>query len=151
MLDNFEHLIEGADLLPDLLRSAPDLKIVVTSRERLNLREEWLEPLDGLEFAAGAETEPSSSSLQQHDATRLFLDCVRRVRPAWQPSQADASTITGICRTLEGMPLGIELAAAWTRTLPLAEVSAELERGLEHSEHVAARCAGAPPQYARCF
>ena len=55
VLDNFEHLLEGADLLPDLLRSAPNLKILVTSRERLNLREEWLESLDGLEFPATDE------------------------------------------------------------------------------------------------
>ena len=130
VLDNFEHLLEGAVLLPDLLRSAPGLKIVVTSRERLNLRDEWLESLDGLEFPAPDDTEFAASSRQTHDATRLFLVCVRRVRSGWQPTQADAAAIAGICRALEGFPLGIELAAAWTRTLPLAEVSAELERGL---------------------
>ena len=52
------------------------------------------------------------------------------MRPGWHLSEEDAAAIAGICRTLEGMPLGIELAAAWTRTLPLDEVSAELERGL---------------------
>ena len=129
VLDNFEHLLQGADLLPALLRSAPQLKLLVTSRERLNLREEWLESLDGLEFATD-EAEYDSSQLQAYDATRFFLNCVRRVRPGWQPSQTDASAIAAICRTLEGMPLGIELAAAWTRTLPLNEVSRELERGL---------------------
>ena len=65
-----------------------------------------------------------------YDATRLYHDCVRRVRPGWQPSAEERQTIAGICRALEGMPLGIELAAAWTRSLPLAQVGDELERGL---------------------
>ena len=102
----------------------------MTTRERLNLREEWLEPLIGLD-SPEAETEvPDVTLLLEHDATRLYMDCVRRVRPGWQPTPNDASTIADICRALEGMPLGIELAANWMRTLPLDEVSAELERGL---------------------
>ena len=130
VLDNFEHLLDGAVLLADLLRGVPALKIMVTSRERLNLSEEWLEPLDGLAFPPPEEIAESASFLQQHDATRLFLEAVRRVRPGWQPSPADAATVAALCRTLEGMPLGIELAAAWTRTLPLDEVRAELAHGL---------------------
>ena len=53
LLDNFEHLLDGADLLPEMLQSAPGIKLLVTSRERLNLREEWLEPLEGMELPPG--------------------------------------------------------------------------------------------------
>ncbi len=127
VLDNFEHLLEGADLLPLLIQNAPRIKIMVTSRERLNLREEWLQPLHGLELP---DPNDDSSSLNECDATQLLLDSVRRVRPSWQPSTEDERTITSICVTLEGMPLAIELAAGWSRTLPLHEVSAEMGRGL---------------------
>ncbi len=137
VLDNFEHLLDGADLLPALLHSASGLSLLVTSRQRLNLREEWLEPLDGLEFPEFDGSEPGAFELQAFDATRLFLNCVRRVRPGWQPSQADASAIAGICRMVEGMPLGIELAAAWTCSAAAGgREPRELARGSEHPEHV---------------
>ena len=118
VLDNFEQLVEGADLLPELLRNAPGLRLLVTSRERLNLHEEWLEPLDGMPSPQADALASDLAQLQSYDATRLFLDCVRRVRPGWQPTESDASVVTSVCRALEGMPLAIELAANWTRATP---------------------------------
>lgn len=139
LLDNVEHLLAGVDLLPTLLQAAPQLKLLVTSRERLNLSEEWLLPLEGLEVppppaapvlgAPGAA--PEEPDLAAYDATKLFLRCVGRVKPAFQPNRDEVHLIAGICRTLEGMPLGIELAAAWARSLALAEIAAALQRGMD--------------------
>ena len=68
--------------------------------------------------------------LEHYSATALFLACVRRVRPDFQPTADDARHIIHICRLLEGYPLAIELAAALVRTLPLARIARELEHGL---------------------
>src|SRR5690606_9758877 len=67
VLDNFEHLLDGAELIPTLLRGAPTIKILVTSRERLHLSDEWVVPVDGLELTVAAR--------------QLFADLARRVDP----------------------------------------------------------------------
>lgn len=138
VLDNFEQLIDGVELLPELLQSAPGVKLLVTSRERLNLAEEWLMPLEGLELPPHAETgSPGTeqaippSALETYDATKLFVQCVHRLQPTYAASPSDAGTIVAICRLVEGMPLGIELAAAWTRTLSPAEILREMVHSLE--------------------
>ena len=69
--------------------------------------------------------------LERYSATALFLACVRRVRPDFQPAADDARQIVHICRLLDGYPLAIELAAAWTRTMPLAKIAHELAHGLD--------------------
>jgi predicted ATPase/DNA-binding SARP family transcriptional activator/Tfp pilus assembly protein PilF len=138
VLDNFEHLLEGAALLVELLQGAPLLKLLVTSRARLNLREEWLLPLEGLALppAVAGPTPPASAPMAPVDdwaryaAPRLFLHCIRRLQPAFQPTPAEATAILQICRSLEGMPLGIELAAAWVRTLPLPAIVHEMAHSL---------------------
>jgi predicted ATPase/DNA-binding SARP family transcriptional activator len=155
MLDNFEHLAEEATLLSKLLVGAPKLKLLVTSRSRLNLHEEWLVPLEGMEVPDERDPHPSplpprerehtpsprggegrgegnscAATLEHYSATALFLGCVRRLRPDFQPTPTDARHISHICRLLDGMPLAIELAAAWHRTLPLGEIAREVERGL---------------------
>ncbi len=139
VLDNFEHLIDGVELLTRLIQAAPGLKLMVTSRERLNLVEEWLEPVEGLQLPPGRELSPAIGPptdtpppvLDDYDATRLFLACVQRLRPGYTPSDDDRRVIASICRLLEGMPLAIELAAAWTRTLPPSVVLRETQRSLD--------------------
>jgi predicted ATPase len=131
LLDNFEHLLEGAGLLPELLAAAPKLKLLATSRLRLDLREEWLAPLAGLELPPGEGALPIWATLEDYSATRLFLQCVRRLRPGYRPADADVPEVVRICRLLDGLPLGLELAAAWTRTLSLPAIAAELARGLD--------------------
>ena len=142
VLDNLEHLLDAVDLLPELLHAAPELKLLVTSRERLNVREEWLEPLEGLSVPPGPPpglpaTEPETRpDLEAYDASRLFVDRMRRLRPNYVPNSAtdltdaDAASIAAICRLLEGMPLAIELAAGWTRTLPLRDLHDEIEQSM---------------------
>jgi predicted ATPase/DNA-binding SARP family transcriptional activator len=152
VLDNFEHLMDGVALLPKVLRAAPQVKLLVTSRARLNLREEWLSPLGGLELPPGAAptslrvydegrsaelVRPEAASgaqpdlsLEAYGATALFLTTLQRLLPGYRPAGADARQIVRICRLLEGMPLAIELAAAWARTLSLREIAGELKRSL---------------------
>jgi predicted ATPase/DNA-binding SARP family transcriptional activator len=143
VVDNCEHLLPAADLLVEMLHEAPGLKVLATSRTRLNRREEWLQPLAGLaapplpELAEPGGNAPatlppalSPAELEAYDATRLFLQCVRQLRPDFQPTAQDALHITHICHRLEGMPLGIELAAAWIRTLPLAALVVEVDGSL---------------------
>ncbi len=136
VLDNFEHLLEGADLLPPLLHAAPGLKLLITSRARLHLAEEWLLPLGGLAtppIAAGnLSADPTShgeqTALADVASLRLFLQRAQHLIPRFRPTAADLQQIAEICRLLEGMPLAIELAASWVRTLPLAEIT-EAVRG----------------------
>ncbi|MCE7985202.1 MAG: hypothetical protein DYG89_28860 [Caldilinea sp. CFX5] len=138
VLDNFEHLLEGTDLLVELLQGAPLLKLLVTSRARLNLREEWLVPLEGLALppTVADPTPPPPApaipvaDLARYAAPRLFLHCIRRLQPAFQPTPAEAAAILQICHLLEGMPLGIELAATWVRTLPLPVIAREMAHSL---------------------
>lgn len=137
VLDNFEHLREGAAFLVELLQVAPRLKLLVTSRARLQLREEWLIPLEGLALPPTAEPMPPAqkpttavAELERYAASRLFLHCIRRMQPTFQPTPAEAATIVQICHLLAGMPLGIELAAAWVRTLSLATIASEITHSL---------------------
>jgi predicted ATPase/DNA-binding SARP family transcriptional activator len=132
VLDNFEHLLAGVDLLPRLLHAAPGLKLLITSRARLHLAEEWLLPLAGLatppvSTVGTLPTDPTSYSeprpLADFASLRLFLQRVQHLLPSFQPTPADLQQIAEICRLLEGMPLAIELAAGWVRTLSLAEIA----------------------------
>jgi predicted ATPase/transcriptional regulator with XRE-family HTH domain len=125
ILDNFEHLLEGADLLPEILASAPAVKLLVTSRERLHLQEEWVFNIGGLDFP----DEGHASTLNDYSAVRLFVQHARRA--GYTPTDADMISIIRICQIVQGMPLGIELAAAWVRTLSCSAIANEIERSLD--------------------
>jgi predicted ATPase/DNA-binding CsgD family transcriptional regulator len=145
VLDNFEHLLEGAELLAGLLR-ATGAKALVTSRQALRLREEWLFPVQGLPYPPEQAGEPGGASgrvgsraggpgapggdLERFGAVRLFAACARRVRRDFS-LEAELEDTARLCRLAEGMPLALELAAAWAGALPTADIAAELERGLD--------------------
>lgn len=126
LLDNFEHLLDGAELLSTLLDATATLKLLVTSRERLNLQEEWVFALDGLPLVSVGEAYGEANA-----AVALFLQSARRVRQEFTPSPADEGAIRQLCQLVDGMPLGIELAATWVRLLSCAEIVAEIERSLD--------------------
>lgn len=126
VLDNFEHLTEYAPAVSGLLAKSPGLKILVTSRQRLGIREENVYDLSGMSIP----TEPDNP-LERCDATELFLSSARRVLPDFSPERSDALYITGICRILDGLPLAIELAASWVRIISCSELKNELQSGLE--------------------
>jgi len=130
ILDNFEHVTDGAPLVADLLAEAPGVKIVVTSRARLDLQGEHLFHLAGMELPASA----TSPGALDNAAIRLFVQGARRVRPGYEPDAADLKQIVRICRLVEGMPLGILLAAAWLEMLSPAEIAAEVARSYDFLE-----------------
>ena len=125
VLDNFEHLLEGVDLLTDMLEAAPNVKLLVTSRDALRLRGEWLHRLHGLEY-------PDMDSVQtdtNYSAVDLFIERARQ-QGSNLNLEAQYPNIVHICQLVEGMPLGLELAASWVKSLTLAEIISELEQSL---------------------
>ncbi len=116
VLDNFEHLMEGADTVAEILHEAPGVKLIVTSRERLNLHGEWLVEVKGLSREGGVQ---------------LFLQSARRVCPDFTPSAGEEGEIERICASVGWMPLAIELAASWLRALPLEEIAEEIQRSID--------------------
>ncbi len=110
VLDNFEHLLEEASLVGELLAGAPQLAILVTSRQRLNLSSETVLFLEGLRFPADEARDPLS-----YPGVQLFLLHARRLQPRYQPEADDVTGIVAVCRLVHGIPLGILLAAAWSR------------------------------------
>ena len=126
VLDNAEHLPAGAGLLADLLRGAPGLRLLVTSRARLGLRAEWVVELGGLAYPGG---EPAGA-LASYDAARLFLQTAARLRPGFARAAGDEPAVRRICQLTEGLPLALELAASWARVLSCREIAVELARGL---------------------
>lgn len=134
LLDNFEHLLAGAHLLAQIIQIAPQVKLLVTSRERLALREEWLYEIQGLHYP---ETLPPTQDIADVEevatafgALQLFLHNATRVQADFAPSSEEGRFIMRICQLVEGMPLGIELASAWIRTLPCQEIAQAIERNL---------------------
>lgn len=125
VLDNFEHLLEGAELLVEILQHAPAVKVLVTSRERLNLQGEWVLRVPGLGFPLDGDLREAEG----YNAVQLFLQGARRARSSFSIAEETPSVVR-ICQLVEGMPLAIELAAAWVHVLPCAKIATEIERNL---------------------
>ena len=131
VLDNFEHLLpDGADFVAALLAAAPQVRVLATSREPLNLQEEWLRAITGLHFPPAADLAPAGDVPTPYSAIMFFNACARRVSGQFS-LLAEYPHVARICRIVEGMPLGIELAAAWLKVMPPAEIAAEIQRGLD--------------------
>ncbi|MFB9990924.1 AAA family ATPase [Deinococcus oregonensis] len=122
VIDNFEHVLDAAPALRGLLERAPDVTLLVTSRERLRLYGEHEFPVPPL--ALPGPEDPVG------EAARLFLERARAARPDAVPSEAQVAVIGDICRQLDGLPLAIELAAARTRVLGLSELRDRLGQRL---------------------
>ena len=127
LFDNFEHLIEGAEIVVDILEAAANVNILVTSRERLNLRQEQVYPIQGLEFPDWETPEDAA----EYTAVQLFLQSAQRNQPDFALTDDDLTYLARICRLVAGMPLAIELAAAWVEVLSLQEIAAEIQQGLD--------------------
>lgn len=130
VLDNFEQLMEGARMLNDILAAAPGVKILVTSRERLNLSGENVTFLGGLPVNEWQTPE----EVMDHSAGQLFIQSVQRVQPGFQLAKIDVPYVTRICRLAQGMPLAIVLAASWADLLSPEEIAAEIENSLDFLE-----------------
>lgn len=124
VLDNFEHLMDGVSVVSDLLENAGRLKLIITSRERLNLHEEWTYELAGMEVP-----DPASINVaEQFASVQLFLNTAYRVYPKLTLTECDKTSIVEICDLVEGLPLGIELASSWVRVLSCSEIAGEIEK-----------------------
>jgi predicted ATPase/DNA-binding SARP family transcriptional activator len=120
ILDNFEQMVEGGETVAHLLRHAPGLKVLVTSRQRLRLMEEWLLPVSGLSSQSGVGDE----------AGQLFLRSAQRVKPDFV-ADGQAEAIAAICRQVEGMPLALELAASWVRVMTCEAIARQIAANLD--------------------
>lgn len=130
IMDNFEHLANHAGLVAELLAQAPGLKVMVTSRERLNLRDEQVYPVEGMRVPSKDETK----ELEQFSSIKLFLQSARRARPGFEAAADEQQCAGQICRLVEGVPLGIELAAGWLRSLSCEQIVREIENNLDFLE-----------------
>ncbi len=121
VLDNFEHLLDVAEMLTALLRSAPRVKIITTSQVPLSLQEEWLYPVGGMPLPQPPSQpinsgQESRAVVESCESVQLFAECARRVSPDFSLA-GEQNGVARICRLVEGMPLAIELAASWSKSL----------------------------------
>ncbi|CAN5381835.1 BTAD domain-containing putative transcriptional regulator [soil metagenome] len=126
VLDNFEHLLDGVDLVEEILEQAPGIQLLVTSRQRLNVRGEWVMEVRGL-------TPPGegAQAIADNDSARLFLESARRAESRFTLRPGDLESVARICRLVQGMPLALELAAAWAPVLSCAEIANEIGQSLD--------------------
>ncbi len=126
ILDGAEMVLEGVTILFDMLRFCSKIKFLITSRARVNLQGEHLLILEGLpvpvEFSPGWDESP---------AVQLYLDAAQRVRPEFSAVDAQARAVFDICRTLKGVPLAINLAAAWTSAMSSDQILKEIQSNLD--------------------
>jgi WD40 repeat protein/predicted ATPase len=130
VLDNLDHLADGAYIVNAIVQATPRVTIVATSRERLNLRAEWMVDLDGLAYPQNNAQKESGQALPadptSYSAVRLFVQQAQRVQPSFHPSANDLEAIMGICQQVSGMPLAIELVAAWIRVMSVDEIAQQV-------------------------
>lgn len=132
VLDNFEHLLTASapadnalTLLQEILRSAPGVQLLVTSRERLRIPSERTFELSGL------STPKQAVSVEQADAVLLFIERARQVAGEFILAPENRAAVARICNLLEGLPLALELAAAWVRVLTCDEIADEIQRNID--------------------
>ena len=129
LMDNLEHLLTapGIEVLAEMLANTPGVKLLATSREPLELQGEWVFDVQGLPIPESTQIEESV----QNTSVELFLERARRAHVGFNATEQDYPAIVRICQLVEGLPLGIELAAAWVRTLACQEIAREIEHGLD--------------------
>lgn len=125
LLDNFEHLLPQADFLANLLSRSSPSKLFVTSREALQLQDEWLYPLHGL----AVPPEPPDRDLTEYSAVHLFAEHAQRLNPDFS-LEKEGDGAARICRLVEGLPLALKLAASWTRAVDCSQIADEIQRNL---------------------
>jgi predicted ATPase/DNA-binding CsgD family transcriptional regulator len=125
LLDNFAHVLDGVEFVTKIIQHTPAVKLLVTSREALSLPEEWLYPVEGLPTPQSHQTD----NIETITAVELFVERTRQVRPNFSLADNRASVIR-ICQLVDGLPLALEMAASWTKTLRCSEIAAEIQHNL---------------------
>jgi|GEM_PF-1616885 len=127
ILDSFEHLSSGADILLDLLSRTPQLHLLVTTRQSLYFQAGCLMRIDGLPVPQDDQDQDG----EQYASVQLFLERVTRLYSDYRHTPASLPWINRICRMLDGIPLAIELAAPWVNKLPLEMIAHAIEHDLD--------------------
>ncbi|HZD56893.1 MAG TPA: tetratricopeptide repeat protein [Anaerolineales bacterium] len=137
IFDNLEHLLVQdptqdekfglVELIAEILGRLPDVKILGTSRERLNLHGEWAYELHGLSVPSTAFV----GRLEEYDSIALFVRSAQRIRPDFQVTVVDQLSLIQISQLVEGVPLAIELAAAWVGMLSCQEIAREIKSNMD--------------------
>jgi signal transduction histidine kinase/predicted ATPase len=127
LLDNFEHIMTGWRLVSDILAHAPDITILVTSRERLNLPEECVYDVQGMTVPLTDDVQ----GIESYSALLLFQQIAQKVDWRFALDDVQIPHVVRICRLVEGIPLAIEMAAAWVRVLSCREIADDLTRNFE--------------------
>ncbi len=130
VLDSFEHVIEAAPLLADVLVTSRALKLLVTSRSPLDLSEERIFPVPALELPDPSQT-ARLQGLRRVESVRLFVERAQHVRPDFELTEANADAVAELCRQMDGLPLALELAAARIKLLSPAAILERLGQRLE--------------------
>jgi predicted ATPase/DNA-binding XRE family transcriptional regulator len=130
LLDNFEHVIEAAPEVADLLVSCPDLKVLATSRASLRVRGEREYPVSSLAVPDPTRS-PGAEEVGATPAVELFVERARAASPSFELTAANAASVAAICWRLDGLPLAIELAAARIRFLGPTALLSRLDLALE--------------------
>ena len=135
VLDNLEHLLgqflsdgnqEAVELVSEFLQRLPNLKILATSRERLNLQGEWTYELHGL----AVPPQEFSGELEDYSAVALFLQRALRTKADFCLTTEEQTALIQICQLLDGTPLAIELSAAWAGMLSCQEILEEIRSNI---------------------
>jgi predicted ATPase/class 3 adenylate cyclase len=126
VMDNFEHVLDGATFVQDILTAAPQVQILASSRLKLNLTGETVFNIEGLTI--------SDKSSARDSAIQLFVQSAKQTQPKFELNAAVLPDVTKICHLVDGMPLAIVLAAAWIDTLSVAEVASEIEKSIDMLE-----------------
>lgn len=129
VFDNFEHVVDGAGILTEILTNAPQVSIITTSRAKLGVVGETIMTLGGLDTEWGSSEDAGRAS-----GVQLFVEAATRADAGFAVADGDVESLHRILRLVEGMPLGIELAAAWVDVLPLDDIAAEISKSLDFLE-----------------
>ena len=127
VLDGFEHIMAGVGLISEIINQAARVKVLVTSRQRLNVQGEWVLPVTGLPVPSGKGPVKSEHS----NALSLFTERARQASLNFSLCEEERESALHICQLVEGMPLAIELAAAWTDVLSPGEIADEIRGNLD--------------------
>lgn len=138
VLDNFEHLLSGIQFVQAILDACPAVELLVTSREKLKLGAEQLFAISGLTYPTQDKTLKPEQTVEdyaaEYSAINLIVDRARSVRPSFVLNEDNLEAIIAICHQVDGIPLGLVLAAAWIDTLTVAEIVREISRNLDFLE-----------------
>jgi len=142
LLDNFEQLIPSADFVAEILQRTPGVTLLVTSRQRLNLQAEYALRVGGLPVPASPQSShevgerrgvsgDAADAAGEYPSLQLFAERADRTLAGFALQEGNLPAVVQVCQLVEGMPLGIELAATWVETLSLGEITQNIQENLD--------------------